>query len=311
MTRFAGTVGTTPGFSFWRGQPTESFMAGNWRKDERYGPDGRPRGRWSDDRPTTESDDYAFGQNESREHRDYGPFGSQREYQEPGYGRAYAGERGDYPDFDRSAPYGGNPWRKPRRDNSGGGDAWRSRSVDTGRERPTNWGPDWGDVHGRAGARGDTDEFGYGRGGRGSPYRRDRDFWDRASDEVASWFGDDAAERRRRMDAQEDHRGRGPKGYTRSDDRIRDDVSDALSDDNLVDAREISVSVSNAEVTLDGTVDTRFAKRRAEDCAERVSGVTHVQNNLRVKRVSMEGSTGGGETTDQSGASRIASRYPV
>jgi len=25
----------------------------------------------------------------------------------------------------------------------------------------------------------------------------------------------------------------------------------------------------------------------------------------------MEGSTGGGETTDQSGASRIASRYPV
>ena len=34
------------------------------------------------------------------------------------------------------------------------------------------------------------------RGGRGNP--DDRGFFDRASDEVASWFGDDEAERRRR-----------------------------------------------------------------------------------------------------------------
>lgn len=125
----------------------------------------------------------------------------------------------------------------------------------------------------------------------------DRDFWDRASDEVASWFGDDEAARRRRMDEREDHRGRGPKGYTRSDDRIREDVSDALSDDSMVDASDISVTVSSSEVTLNGTVQNRNAKRRAEDCADRVSGVKHVQNNLRVK-----GTTPG--TSETGGVSR-------
>jgi osmotically-inducible protein OsmY len=81
-----------------------------------------------------------------------------------------------------------------------------------------------------------------------------------------------------------DHRGRGPKGYQRSDDRIREDVDDRLSDDPYVDASEIEVSVSNGEVTLSGTVDGREAKRRAEDIADRVSGVRHVQNNLRVQQ---------------------------
>jgi osmotically-inducible protein OsmY len=108
----------------------------------------------------------------------------------------------------------------------------------------------------------------------------DRGFWDRAADEVSSWFGDDDAERRRRQDAQ--HGGRGPKGYRRSDERIREDVSDRLTDDAYVDASEIEVSVEGSEVTLTGSVVSRNARRRAEDLAERVSGVTHVQNNLRV-----------------------------
>ena len=45
---------------------------------------------------------------------------------------------------------------------------------------------------------GDTDRF--DRGGR----RDERGFWDRAGDEVASWFGDDDAERRRNEDARMD-----------------------------------------------------------------------------------------------------------
>jgi hypothetical protein len=36
--------------------------------------------------------------------------------------------------------------------------------------------------------------------------RDERGFWDRASDEVASWFGDDEAERRRRQDTRRDER---------------------------------------------------------------------------------------------------------
>jgi osmotically-inducible protein OsmY len=130
--------------------------------------------------------------------------------------------------------------------------------------------------------------------------------WDRAGDEVASWFGDEDAERRRRMDAAREgrHRGRGPKGYARSDERIREDVSDRLSDDPEVDASEIEVSVANGEVTLTGTVESREARRRAEDCAEAVSGVKYVQNNLRMKEGASSGMSGmGGTSMAGSGAS--------
>ncbi|WP_230718567.1 BON domain-containing protein [Martelella mediterranea] len=109
--------------------------------------------------------------------------------------------------------------------------------------------------------------------------RDDRDFWDKATDEVQSWFGDDDAERRRKAD----HRGKGPRGYKRSDERINEDVHDRLTDEPTLDASDISVSVDNGEVTLDGYVIGRWQKRRAEDCVDSVSGVTHVQNNLRVR----------------------------
>ena len=88
---------------------------------------------------------------------------------------------------------------------------------------------------------------------------------------------------------QEHHRGKGPKGYRRSDARIREDVNDRLADDPSVDASDIEVTVKDAEVTLTGHVTDRFEKRRAEDCVENASGVTHVQNNLRI-RISGEGS---------------------
>jgi hypothetical protein len=81
----------------------------------------------------------------------------------------------------------------------------------------------------------------------------------------------------------ESHRGKGPKGFSRSDERLREEVSETLTDDHDVDASGIEVTVKDGEVTLDGYVDSRAAKRRAEDCAEDVSGVKHVQNNLRVK----------------------------
>ena len=131
---------------------------------------------------------------------------------------------------------------------------------------------------GEEGDRSDTGSF--GRGSR--DYERAR-FFERAGDEVRSWFGDKDADRRRDMDMRrgEQHRGRGPKGYQRSDERIREDVNDRLTDDPHIDASEIEVAVSNREVTLTGTVNSRFEKRHAEDLAESISGVTHVQNNLR------------------------------
>ncbi len=78
------------------------------------------------------------------------------------------------------------------------------------------------------------------------------------------------------------HRGRGPSGYQRSDQRIYEDVCERLMEDDRVDASEIQVSVTNGEVTLSGTLRSRNAKRRATDLAEDVSGVKDVHNQIRV-----------------------------
>jgi hypothetical protein len=78
--------------------------------------------------------------------------------------------------------------------------------------------------------------------------------------------------------------GRGPKDYRRSDERVREEVCDCMTDDPMLDASEITVQVSDGVVTLNGTVTSREQKRRAEDVAERISGVKDVANQLRVAR---------------------------
>ncbi len=118
---------------------------------------------------------------------------------------------------------------------------------------------------------------------RGPNPNNDRGIIERAGDEIASWFGDEDAERRREMD----HRGRGPSNYKRSDERILEDACDRLTDDRGVDASDIEVSVDTSEITLNGKVNSRWEKRRAEDCVHDVSGVGHVQNNLRIRQTEM------------------------
>lgn len=81
-----------------------------------------------------------------------------------------------------------------------------------------------------------------------------------------------------------EHRGRGPRGYSRSDDRIKEDVCQCLTDDSHIDASNIDVTVNDREVVLSGTVESRFEKRHAEDLIERIPGVRDVINSLRVTR---------------------------
>lgn len=78
--------------------------------------------------------------------------------------------------------------------------------------------------------------------------------------------------------------GRGPKGYRRSDERIHEDVCERMTAHGGLDAREIELSVETGEVTLEGTVGDRRAKRLAEDLAISVSGVEDVHNRLRLER---------------------------
>lgn len=94
----------------------------------------------------------------------------------------------------------------------------------------------------------------------------------------------------RRSDLRPSHAGRGPKGYTRSDDRLREDVSDRLMHDHDLDASEIEVAVENAEVTLTGSVDSRQDKFLAEQIVDSVLGVRDVNNRLRVARSSSSSS---------------------
>lgn len=229
--------------------------AGGWPDDrDRYDarPPGRPygRGRRGGEFLRAQAQGGDIGYGPARSGADYGP------------GRAAYPAPGDYGvvgDFDYGAGtdrYGGYGRLQPRHHDD------RGRPYDTHR---------------------------YDRGAYGerSGYRADEDrSWvDRARDEVASWMGDHDAQARRNVDARQgEHRGRGPKNYRRSDERIRDDVNDRLTEDSWLDAQGIEVTVANGEVTLAGTVRSREDKRRAEVLAEGVSGVDNVQNNLRAAR---------------------------
>ncbi|WPU66960.1 BON domain-containing protein [Peredibacter starrii] len=83
--------------------------------------------------------------------------------------------------------------------------------------------------------------------------------------------------------SRENHYGKGPKGYQRSDTRIMEDACEILLDSPEVDASEIEVKVNDRVITLEGEVVSRRDKRMAEELIENISGVLDVQNRLKVK----------------------------
>jgi hypothetical protein len=82
--------------------------------------------------------------------------------------------------------------------------------------------------------------------------------------------------------------GRGPQGYSRSDENIREDVNERLTYHGDIDATNIQVKVENGEVTLEGKVADRQQKRMAEDAAEQVRGVNDVHNRLTIDKNLLE-----------------------
>jgi osmotically-inducible protein OsmY len=77
------------------------------------------------------------------------------------------------------------------------------------------------------------------------------------------------------------HSGKGPKNYRRSDERIREEVSEMLMRHGEIDASDIEVEVAEGVVTLRGSVDTRRTKRLAEDIVDSVRGVEDVRNEIK------------------------------
>jgi osmotically-inducible protein OsmY len=98
--------------------------------------------------------------------------------------------------------------------------------------------------------------------------------------------------------------GMGPKGYRRSDERIKEDISDRLTEHGSIDPSEVEVEVQGGDVTLSGTVADREQKRRAEDIAESCSGVGNVTNNIRCENRMPSRSASGQSRQNQSGQSQ-------
>jgi len=201
--------------------------------------------------------------------------------------------------------YHGNVERREQETNQAKGGRYMNRGMNSGRYDDNDYGSNYGNAR-RMRDYGDNQRSNYGYSSPGSNYGssygssygtnndynrqnwgnrdNDRDWWDRTKDEVKSWVGDDDAERRREMDKRMagQHRGKGPRGYSRSDDRIKEDVCERLSDDSYVDASDIDIKVEGSEVVLTGNVNSREEKRRAEEIAEAISGVRNVENRLKV-----------------------------
>ncbi|RDZ29703.1 BON domain-containing protein [Lysobacter silvisoli] len=110
------------------------------------------------------------------------------------------------------------------------------------------------------------------------------------------------------------NRGRGPRSYTRSDERIAEDLNERLTEDDLLDASDIEVRCSEGKIVLEGEVSDRWMKHRAEDIADACSGVKDVDNRIRVRGrgqgapTTATASEGGRQgTAERSGGGRSAS----
>jgi osmotically-inducible protein OsmY len=102
-----------------------------------------------------------------------------------------------------------------------------------------------------------------------------------------------------------DYRGVGPRNYTRSDERIREDLNERLTEAYDLDASGLSVEVSGGVATLTGNVPQRWMKHRAEDLADACIGVRDVRNHIQVQGAgnTNTGSTHATSTTGKSAGS--------
>ncbi len=124
------------------------------------------------------------------------------------------------------------------------------------------------DARGRSGAResaGSSHGPAYGASGASSS----QDYWRSAP--------------RRQPAPRGPHRGHGPKGYARSDERLREAICERLLDDPDIDAREITVEVKDGVVTLEGHVANRLSKHIIEDLVDACGGVRDIRNLIAVR----------------------------
>lgn len=217
--------------------------------------------RWRDDRRYGGA---AFDQERSFQpgQREFGPQAGYGDYN-PGYGaeadRDPRGAPRVFGERETGASYNAGP---------GGGQGQRFTPPDDG--YPVRWGGQGT----RAGAYDHAAPAGLYRNSMSNRPSR----YDGREDAPPAFHGESF----RGAESFESHRGKGPRGYKRSDERITEEINERLTEDHHLDASDIEVKVEGGETTLSGTVSDRYAKHRAEQLIEHLTGVSHVQNNLRV-----------------------------
>jgi len=280
-----------------------------WDRDENRYRDDQSRDRADEWRSQSRDRDWSsgrdYGRNESRDYgRENNPAYS-RDYNR-NYGRDTERQYGSqYPERDYGQSYTGYESRRfpgtfgSYEDQRYGREWNRDRSNEADRNYRFGYGSGYG--YGQ-----ESRSRGFYAGSEWSPYGQrygqdwssrgyEGDYRGRERDES---FGQQLRETGQRFMGKLKRAFRGPKGYKRSDDRIREDVNDRLSMQEQLDPTEIEVAVSNGEVTLTGSVETRREKFLAEEIADDVSGVTEVNNQVRVGRPTQASST---ETTSSYG----------
>lgn len=296
-------------------------MPGNYRYEEERsrGQRGMRRGGFGergrdDDEMEQQAGERYGGPNYGREYGseryqggDEGSWGRQGGGRE--YGRSLGG-RENFEGYEDEEDSFGSPYRAGGREGnryqSGSGQGSRGQRWG-GRSYQGNQGPNQG-YQGYQGGEGGQGFYqggqaynqggrGYSQGGQGSWQGGTRggsmqgDGWTAEPDEMrwgrqqglygSSEYRGYISSQRSQADFQS-HVGKGPKGWQRSDERIREDVSEALARHPEIDASEIEVRVQGGEITLSGSVTDRRAKHLAEEVAEGVFGARDVHNQIKV-----------------------------
>jgi osmotically-inducible protein OsmY len=82
----------------------------------------------------------------------------------------------------------------------------------------------------------------------------------------------------------DDHSGRGFLGFDSSDRRIDEELSDHLEQHSYIDTTNVTVTVNDGKVTLEGTVPDSDQKNYVEEVAAKIDGVTGIDNRLTIQK---------------------------
>lgn len=231
--------------------------------------------------------------------QDFGVSGDDRNYP-AGFGAGYGGSdparAQSFGRWSPPQPYGGDPEPERYPQRSWGRDPERGETyAPFARER----GGAYGAAQGSSGGMdfGDYGSYGDGwrprdpgRAGFDSQHAGRDDGWgrDTGRTSLSDLYGEQQ-QRQRQV----------PQGYTRSDERIKDDVCEKLFHANDVEIADVSIEVKSGTVTLEGCVPQRQMKHRIEDIVEQCIGVTDVENRIRVQRADQTAPSGIGSDSER------------